>query len=517
MKNKAKFMKKFKYGTIAAITTAIVIAIVIVVNVMMSMVTAKYPVKFDLTQDKRYELSQESIDFLKTLGNDVEIAVTMTEEELTQGGYYFTDTYRRIPTEIIPQFLEKYEMYSSDADGSVEIRYIDIEKNPDEISKYSELYNGTISSQQVIIYANERVKVLSFGSLFTQSNSQYTATDSTDSGVIFTGESVITSAIMSVTDANPVNAGMIYMMNGQAIFSQTSYNSIIQLYSLLGSNGYNMTDVDIATDELSTEDYDLLIIAAPEIDFTEDAISKLEDFLYNDGNYQKNIIYISSIVSAELPNIEAFLEKWNVKVEDSLVFDDKNSQYVNTASASTIMAPSATIIDEETASNLTNTALPIVAPYSRAITVADKNNDIAANVILQSSATSYRNTLETLEDESAKSDEGVNNLMTISTRSRGEQFDVYESHLMVVGCMMLTDPNIIAQTTAYNNANFMLNTINTMTGKENSVVIPQKNLQQVIITVDNGQLSALRSTIMYIIPGIVVICGIVVFIRRKNK
>ena len=95
----------------------------------------------------------------------------MTEEELTQGGYYFTDTYRRIPTEIIPQFLEKYEMYSSDADGSVEIRYIDIEKNPDEISKYSELYNGTISSQQVIIYANERVKVLSFGSLFTQSNS----------------------------------------------------------------------------------------------------------------------------------------------------------------------------------------------------------------------------------------------------------------------------------------------------------------------------------------------------------
>ena len=131
MKNKAKFMKKFKYGTIAAVTTAIVIAIVIVFNVMMSMVTAKYPVKFDLTQDKRYELSQESIDFLKALGNDVEIAVTMTEEELTQGGYYFTDTYRRIPTEIIPQFLEKYEMYASDADGSVEIKYIDIEKNPD--------------------------------------------------------------------------------------------------------------------------------------------------------------------------------------------------------------------------------------------------------------------------------------------------------------------------------------------------------------------------------------------------
>ena len=75
MKNKSKLMKKFKYGTIAAITVSIVLAIVVVLNIMMSMITEKYPVKFDLTQDKRYELSQESIDFLNNLDSEVEIVV----------------------------------------------------------------------------------------------------------------------------------------------------------------------------------------------------------------------------------------------------------------------------------------------------------------------------------------------------------------------------------------------------------------------------------------------------------
>lgn len=511
MKNKLKFMKKFKYGTIAAVTVVIVLAIVIVINLIMSMITEKYPVKFDLTQDKRYELSQESIDFLKGMDEKAEIVVTLTEEELNSGGYIFTDTYRQIPTEIIPQFLDKYKMYAD-----IDVRYIDIEKNPDEISKYTKMYDGTISSQQVIVCCGDRIKVLSFGSLFSQNSSQYT-TSSNDTGVIFTGESAITSAIMSVTDANPINAGMLWKMNGQAIFSQTSYNSILQFYSLLSNNGYNMSEIDIATDEISPDNYDLIIIAAPEIDFSEDAIAKLEDYLYNNGDYQKNIIYVSGIVSADTPNLTEFLEKWNIRIEESLVFDDSNSQYISTATAGQIMSPVMTINDEDISGMLSNKALPVVAPYSRAVSIADKNNDVGTSVILQSQSTSYRNTLETVDDKSSASENGVNNIIVKSTKSRAESYEMYESNVIAIGAVMLTDPNIAAQTAAYNNANFILNMINSVTGKDSSFVIPQKNLQQIFIKVDQSQLSAIRAAVMYVIPGIVVICGIVVFVRRKNK
>ena len=107
--------------------------------------------------------------------------------------------------------------------------------------------------------------------------------------------------------------------------------------------------------------------------------------------------------------------------------------------------------------------------------------------------------------------------VAVSSRQISEEFDVYSSSVMVMGGVFMSDPSIMGNTSAYNNANFMLNLLNTMTGKENSVVIPQKNLEQQIITVDQGQINGIRNVVVIIIPLIVVICGIAVYMRRKNR
>lgn len=64
---KPKALRKVKYGSMAVITTAIVVAIVVVVNVMASVMEKRTPLKIDLTADKRYDLSDETIDALKIL------------------------------------------------------------------------------------------------------------------------------------------------------------------------------------------------------------------------------------------------------------------------------------------------------------------------------------------------------------------------------------------------------------------------------------------------------------------
>ena len=56
-----------------------------------------------------------------------------------------------------------------------------------------------------------------------------------------------------------------------------------------------------------------------------------------------------------------------------------------------------------------------------------------------------------------------------------------------------------------------------MTGKENSFVIPQKNLQEETLSLTAAQIVGIRTFVVFIIPLIVVVIGIVVFIRRKNK
>ena len=65
--------KKLKYGSIATAITCVVVAVVILVNVLVNVLVEKYPLKLDLTEDAKFEISEESIKIanivLKVLSN----------------------------------------------------------------------------------------------------------------------------------------------------------------------------------------------------------------------------------------------------------------------------------------------------------------------------------------------------------------------------------------------------------------------------------------------------------------
>lgn len=81
----------------------------------------------------------------------------------------------------------------------------------------------------------------------------------------------------------------------------------------------------------------------------------------------------------------------------------------------------------------------------------------------------------------------------------------------------MADPLLISSTNAYNNANLLLNSVNTMTGKENSFVIPQKELQRQTLALDSSQLKVIGNVVIYVIPLLVVAAGVIVFVRRRNR
>ena len=340
MKKDSKYAKKIKYGTMAAIITAFVVAIVIVVNIIMGILTERYPMKLDLTKDKRYELCDESINVLKNLEKDVEIAVMFPEETLLQYEYY----------NMIPKILEKYEVYSKQGKGKVEVKYYDIQKNPDIVAKYKKYYNGDITQGSVVVCCEDKVRVSLLQYYYTTDQSSYYYDASAN--YIFIGESTITSAIMSVADANTKKVGFLDTMGEYMVYSQNSYNSIFQLYSLMNSNGYECKNLDISENFLE-DNYDVVVIPAPETDFTTDIIDRLDDYLYNDGKYMKNIVYISSPTATDLPNIEAFLDKWSIEIGDSFVSDDENCVAATlTASGSAVISPKVVVAETENCKSL---------------------------------------------------------------------------------------------------------------------------------------------------------------------
>lgn len=504
---KPRNFKKFKYGSMSMVVIVLVVAIVVVINIIVGLLMKRYPIKADLTADKRYELCDETIGVLKSMDKDVEITVTYPKETLMQYSYF----------QMIPEILDKYSVYAQAGEGSIDVNYVDITKNPDVVSKYSKYYNGTISEGFIIIYADEKVKVTQIYNLFQQNSSSGYQTSS-GSSVSFVGESTITSAIMSVTDANPINAAFATFMNSAYVYGEDSslYYSTEQFKNLLASNGYECSDIDVMSDDISPDDYQLLVIPAPTSDFNEDVIAKLEDFLYNDGNYERHLIYISSLSAMELPNIEEFLAKWNLQIEDAVIMDDQNSinSYVGSLGG-TAVAPIATIADTEAVGELPNESLPVVAPLSREVTILNKNTEYVMSAVLTSSSSSY---LTALDETTEISDEkGARNIAAISKRERAEGLSVYTSSILAVGTAYMSDPTIAANTSAYNNSNLLLNIVNTMTGKENSFVIPQKNIQEQTLALTASQGRGIRNVVMYVIPLIVVASGVIVFIRRKNR
>ena len=506
MKN-AKVAKKLKYGSMAVVSMVIVIAIVIVVNIMMGVVEKRYPkAKLDLTKDKRFELCDESINVLKNLKKDVEIAVMYPEETLLEYSYY----------NMIPKVMEKYELYSKQSEGSVDVKYYDIQKDPDAVSKYKKYYNGDIAQGSVVVYCDGKVRVSNITNYITIDQDAYYSTG--EQNYIFIGESTITSAIMSVADSNPKKAALLDRMGEGFVFSNNSYYNVIQLFSLLSSNGYEMEELDVSDDFLDN-DFDVIVIPAPEYDFTEDVIQKLDDYLYNDGLYGRNVVYVSSPTATEIPNLKAFLDKWSIEIGDAFVSDDDSCIAATLSSASqAVMSPKGEIADTDTVGELPNSSLPIAVPYSRPVSIITRQNDVLTSMILQSSASAYKASFADLGTPSEE--KGVEGFVVKTQRQRQDtqdQFKVVSSNVVAFGSLMMFDPAVMGNTNAFNNANFILNVFNSITGKDASAVIPQKNLQDAVIKIDQKQVDGVRNVVVYIIPAVVVVCGIIVFIRRKNK
>lgn len=522
--------KKLKYGTVATVITVVFIAVVVVINLIAGVLTDRKDLKLDLTKEKYYEVSQDTIDYIQDLKTDVEIAVMAKESDFATSGTYM---------KMVLETLEKYEQHSD----HIKINFYDVASNPDVVTKFSANYNGEISEGNIVVASGERVKVLTVNSLFNMQSDYYSGSSSVTS---YKGEQELTSAIMSVTDANPQRVAFISKYNGSAIYHSDNAYSISALYSLMDKNGYEVSEVDIMTDTLSPEDYDMAVLPAPVNDLSEDSIKKLDDFLYNNGDLDKDMIYIADVLQYSTPNIDDFLEVWGIEIGGSIVYDSSSdkSQYVTTMKGQ-LSAPVATIAEDTYSEGLSNTKLPIIVPLARPVNLLfDANVDRNTTALLTTSDTSFLYPLEmqTAEEAKAKAEAAENGeeeteeeteettefdpdnaeksaqtVMAVATKTNMDSNNTaHVNNVMVIGGATILD-QVLTYSNTYNNAEYVINAVNKMCGKENGIIIAEKDLSVQTIDITSSQIKAISRTVIYIIPLIIVAAGIVVFLRRRNR
>ncbi len=511
-------IKKFKYGGLATAITAVVVAIVVVLNLLVSMLVEKYPLKLDLTESAMYEISDDTIGYVESLDQEVNFTVLMDESNFQTSGTYL---------KMVHEILQKYTQYSD----KINLTYVDPTKNPDVVNAYQANYSGTLVAGDVVIANaadNTKMRVVNVDNMFTYDQekyyyySYYGYYSLEDCITAFTGEQELTSALMYVTDADPVNVGVLALANGQPLFNaNNNAYSVAMFEQTLKKNGYDITEIDLYGDAIDPEKYDMLVLPAPVNDLTEDAIEKLSQFLHNDGKYERDLIYFADISQSNTPNLDNFLASWGLQVEKTVAIesDESAAQVVGIAmNGQKVQAgvPVATIVNTDYSANMANTSLPIPAPFCRPITLLwESKTSGITSALLNTSSTVYLRDPGT-EEESDTDPDGAQTIVAVSQRrDRDNDDNIMESNIMVIGSMMLTDIYIM-QDTAYNNAEYLTSAINTMTGKGDGMIISQKDLSKSTIAIEQGQLNAVN-VVLYTIPFIIVVIGIVVFIRRKNR
>ena len=511
--NSAIRRKRWKYGTLATVVTIVMVAIVVVINVIVKVLDQRYNLNIDLTSSGLYQIDDKTVEYLQQIKDDISITVLASED------YFYENSQLKVVAEILNRFR-------TESNEHISVEYVDMTKNPEAVRKYSENYSGEFSTGDIVVANKEDslIRVLKFSTevIKTESSIDY-ATYQQTYKYTFVGEKSLVSALMGVTDLNPVEVAFINQSGGRYIYYQYEQGCYERLSDLLTKNNYKITEVDLTTDALDDK-YAMAILCAPLNDLTEQQVQKLTDYMYNGGKYGKNMIYFGSPYQKETPQLDQFLETWGIKLGAAIVNEgnDAAAQYLNTVLGMTKSVPVVTASGDELNAGMTDSKIPIVAPFARPIELLfESNSGRTTGALLTTSETCFLYPLDLTEETAKTYDEstaerGSHVIAARADTNFTENNEAMKSTLTVFGSAWFVD-YYVAASSSYNNADYFITLMNNMSGKESVIAIADKSLDQTVMEITTEKANLTRTITMFIIPGIVAVLGIAVFIRRKNK
>ena len=512
--------KVIKHTTMATVLTVFFIAIVVMINIVASIIFDRYPLTFDLTENNKYSISQQSIDYVKGIEGEITVTILAEEEVFASINEYTVQAQ---------ELLKRYKEYNPD----ISIRYVDLLKNPEIASDYPDV---TLKDYDIIFetYVTDkdsgekfhRVKVVNLAQIvswnqefISQLESYYGDFDAVCEmygavnvvaayGGYITGssaEQAFTSALMNITDPDPVEIAFLTGRDEVSDFSR--------FRSLLSANGYTVSTINITTEEIPSN-IDVVVVGAPAQDYLDSEVKKLSDFLINDGMLEKDMIYIASVQQAKTPNLDEFLEEYGIVIEEAIVFEN-NSSYVYADLYTNEYINIGTIASENYLQDINTESLILAIKRARPVKLLfEEANMMVTEKFLTSTDQGY--TFD-YEDTSEPLSKGVQNYIAVSSKAVFIGDDTGYSNVMVVASETFFDDTIL-QASQFQNSEYIISLLNGMTKKSSTgFVVETKTILGDSFDLTEKQASILKWTFQAIIPLLVLVAGLVVYKVRKNK
>ena len=445
--------RRMKIGALSVISIIVVIAAVIAFNYFIDYVADRYVLEIDMTSESEYEISDETAQLLSTLSEPITITVLCDETD-----YANDEDLRRLP-----KVFQRYEQLSG---GKVTVKYINAVTNPSIFNSYNDL--GDLSTGDIIVESAKRYKSMDPHDLL-----EYT-TNKTSSG------------------------------------SSGSANTNLEtMESLLTSGNYDVTTISLMQTNEIPSDVDMIIISQPMGDYTEEEIDIIDKFL-NDGG-RMIVSYASDTPS--LPVLDAYFEEWGVKYESKMVYDTERCF----AGYNAYILPNIATVEHLT-DNLDKNGYVII-PGARPISVLwDQDNWRGTQLLMTTSNSAYAKDLsvESTAYEQTDSDEsGPFNVGVLAYQNQMHNLNSTFSYVLFLNAGFVSDSTLGGD--SFMNKDYFLAALNFMSDDSESVVIASKDLTSANLVVTGAIRSVLYYLLIFIIPGVCLILGVLVWARRRHK
>lgn len=281
--------KGIKMGAYSIFNIIVAIALTILVNVGLNYVPEQYT-SFDVTVNKIFTLTEDTIQYVKNLSRDVTIYV-LADDNSKDGD--------------VDLMLKNLQGHSE----HIQVEYVSPIANPMFYYNYT---SAQPSENSLIVVSGNESMVIDYYDLYVF-QTDYTTYESEVVGSDIEGQLV--SAIMRVTAGDTPKFYMLLGHN-ELVFDE-------KFQGALTKENIDYEYIQLNTMDEIPEDADAIVINAPISDYSEDEVDKVLSYLDNGGN----AFIIPTWTEENMGNFEQILEYYGVSLVDGVIVETDRSRY----------------------------------------------------------------------------------------------------------------------------------------------------------------------------------------------
>lgn len=467
-------VKTLQFGAYSTGMIAMVLVIAVFANMALSVLPDRYTT-IDVTDERLFSLTDTTKSLVQNLEEDVTIYILNSEsgQDTTLGST-----------------LEQY----ADLSDHIKLVYKDPVVSPDFFKNYTD----TITMNSLIVESDRRFKAINYSDVYEYT---YDYTNYTQEVTGYDAEGLLTSAIAYVTSDS---APMIYQLNGHDELSLSD-----SFVTGLKKENADLSDLTLLTEEAVPEDADGVIILAPTSDLNAEDADKLIAYLEQGGNLLIETAFIDSYTS-DMPNLSRVLEWFGVSIGDGLVLEgDQSMMYQHPA----YLLPEVKY-DALTIGVYGSSYDYVMMPYGQSILVEERK-DVDVTTLLETSSNAYTKTGLADNSDMTRTENDAQGPFFVGIKAQKEVGENTAQLILYASEMLFTDT--ANQYTMDNNLKLFTNAVNSMTGEEQSASVPVKTFATYYLTVPSADALKLGILFIGVIPAALLICGVVIWARRRRK